>query len=110
MLKGWNHNSQTSGKSWQFIFGEARYGDDLLHFTIKLEQAKSLLSREEKFYRPGRMPSVNAAEKETIMRVQEIHDRSHHASSNEMTQVITANPRVFNADAVEIKLWKEKTG
>lgn len=56
------------------------------------------------------MPSVNVAEKETIMRVQEIHDRLHHASSHEMTHVITANPRVFNADAVEIKLWKEKTG
>jgi hypothetical protein len=68
------------------------------------------LSRKEKFYRPEKIPDISVSDRGTIIRVQGIHEQLNHASSHEMIRVITANPRSFNTEAMEIKVWKEKMG
>ena len=35
ILRGWNINPVTKGKTWKFIREEARHGDNLLHCTVK---------------------------------------------------------------------------
>jgi hypothetical protein len=37
ILRGWNHNPTTKGKMWYFSRDEDRYGDKLLHCTVKVE-------------------------------------------------------------------------
>ena len=37
---------------WYYSRDEDRYGDKLLHCTVKVEQAKCFANREEKFYNP----------------------------------------------------------
>jgi hypothetical protein len=49
ILHGWKNNPITAGKTWQFVRDKERYGDKLLHCTVKMEQAKSFASKE-KFY------------------------------------------------------------
>ena len=85
----------TKRKKWKFIRDEARYGDNLLHCTVKLDQAKSLQSKEETFYRPNRVPDIDDDETVTIKRVQEIHEQLNHASSQEMNHIIAVNPKEF---------------
>ncbi len=55
------------------------------------------MSRDEKFYRPNHvLPKLNDDEEERIVhKVQEMHSQLNHASSSEMTQLITANPQAF---------------
>jgi hypothetical protein len=110
ILRGWKNNPITAGKTWQFVRDEERYGDKLLYCTVKIEQAKSFVSKEMKFYRPDRVPVVNDSEEEIITRVQEMHEQLSHASSYAMIRVIIADPKAFNATVSEIKLWKEKSG
>jgi hypothetical protein len=62
ILRGWKHNQITAGKTWQFVRDEGRYGDKLLHCTVKIEQAKSFVSKETKFYRPDRVPVIDENE------------------------------------------------
>jgi hypothetical protein len=66
ILRGWKNNPITVGKTWQFVHDEERYGDKLLHCMVKIEQAKSFMSKETKFFRPERVPVVNDSEKEMI--------------------------------------------
>jgi len=110
ILRGWKNNPITAGKTWQFVRDEERYGDKLLHCTVKIEQAKSFVSKETKFYRPERVPIANDSEEEIIGRVQEMHEQLSHASSYAMIRVIVADPKAFNVTIAEIKLWKEKSG
>jgi hypothetical protein len=51
ILRGWKNNPITAGKTWRFVRNEGRYGDKVLHCTVKIEQAKSFVSKETKFYR-----------------------------------------------------------
>jgi hypothetical protein len=81
ILRGWKNNPITAGKTWQFVRDEERYGDKLLHCTIKIEQAKSFVSKETKFYRPDRVPVASHSKEEMIARVQEMHEQLSHASS-----------------------------
>jgi hypothetical protein len=110
ILRGWKNNPITAGKTWQFVRDEERYDDKLLHCTVKIEQAKSFVSKETKFYRPDRVPIASDSEEERIARVQEMHEQLSHASSYAMIRVIVADPNAFNVTVAEIKLWKEKSG
>ncbi len=110
ILRGWKDNPITAGKTWQFVRDEERYGDKLLHCAVKMEQAKSFASKEEKFYRPNRVPTTEENEEAIIVKVQDMHEQLNHASSYAMIRVIEADPRAFDAIVAEIKLWKEKSG
>jgi hypothetical protein len=113
ILRGWKNNPITAGKKWRFVRDEERYGDKLLHCTVKIEQAKSFVStetKEKKFYRPDHVPSASDSEEEIIARVQEMHEQLSHASNYAMIRVIVAYPNAFNVTVEEIKLWKEKSG
>ncbi len=53
ILKGWDHNPETTGRTWYFVYDEERYNDKLLHCTVDTQTAKSFVaSRETKFYDP----------------------------------------------------------
>jgi hypothetical protein len=110
ILRGWKNNPVTVGKTWKFIRDEARYGDKLLHCTVKLEKAKSFVSREEEFYRPNQIPALSEEDSNTMSKVQVMHSQLNHASSNEMTRLITANPQAFPVSLSDIKLWKDNHG
>jgi hypothetical protein len=101
ILRGWKNNPNTAGKTWQFVLDEERYGDKLLHCTVKMEQAKSFASKE-KFYRPDRVPVIDENKEEIIAKVQNVHEQLNHAS--------TADPGAFDVTVAEIKIWKDKSG
>ena len=104
ILRGWNNNPVTKGKKWKFICDETRYGDNLLHCTVKLDQAKSLQSKEENFYRPNRVPDIDDDETVTFKRLQKIHEQLNHTSSQEMNHIIAGNPKEFNTSTNDIKV------
>jgi hypothetical protein len=89
ILRGWNHNPTTKGKVWYFSRDEERYGDKLLHCTVKVEQAKCFANREEKFYNPMVQPKLEEkAEQGIVEKVQAVHCRWNHASFDELNRLI----------------------
>lgn len=59
ILKGWDHNPETKGKVWHFIWNEERYDDKILHCIVSVKQARYLaISKEHNFYDPENVPTV----------------------------------------------------
>jgi hypothetical protein len=88
-LRGWNHNPTTKGKVWYFSRDEERYGNKLLHCTVKVEQAKCFANREEKFYNPMEQPKLeDKAEEAIVAKVQAVHCRWNHASFDELNRLM----------------------
>ena len=111
ILKGWEHNPKTKGKIWYFTRDEDRYGDKLLHCTIKLEKAKCFVGRETKFYNPIKPKAIQAEKEETMTTIQGIHRKWDHASYNEMVRLYAYVPEEFvNISLDDLKLWKEIYG
>jgi hypothetical protein len=74
---------------WYFSRDEERYGDKLLHCTVKLEQAKCFANREEKFYNPKEQPKFeDKAEEAMVVKVQAVHCRWNHASFDELNRLM----------------------
>ena len=112
ILRGWKNNLQTKNKVWYFIRDEDRYGDKLLHCTVKMEKAKCFaISKEEKFYDPIEPPDVNEDDKSKINQVQRAHCRWNHASENEMVAMLALNIKELEGISKEdVPHWKEKLG
>jgi hypothetical protein len=47
ILKGWDYNLETKGKTWYFIRDEDRYDDKLLHCTVDIKTAKCFAINKE---------------------------------------------------------------
>ena len=112
ILRGWNHNPTTKGKVWYFSRDEDRYGDKLLHCTVKVEQAKCFANREEKFYNPVEQPKLgDKAEEAMIAKVQAVHCRWSHASFDELSRLMKNAASEFEGiSEKDLLLWKEKQG
>jgi hypothetical protein len=53
IIRGWDHNPKTCGKSWYFVRDEEKYDDKLLHCMISVKEAKCFaIPQERKFYNP----------------------------------------------------------
>ena len=111
ILKGWEHNPKTKGKIWYFTRDEERYGDKLLHCTIKLENAKCFVGREKKFYDPTKPKVVNVEQEEVMNKIHSVHRKWDHASYNEMVRLYSYVPEEFIGICLDdLKKWKEIYG
>jgi hypothetical protein len=112
ILRGWNHNPTTKGKVWYLSRDKDRYGDKLLHCTVKVEQAKCFANREEKFYNPVEQPKLeDKAEEAVIAKVQAVHCRRSHASFDELSRLMKNAASEFEGIyEKDLVVWKEKQG
>jgi hypothetical protein len=106
------YNPTTKGKVWYFARDEERYGDKLLHCTVKIEKAKCFANREEKFYNPMEQPELeDSQEKSVIAKVQAVHCKWGHASFDELGRLMkNATSELKGISEKDLILWKEKQG
>jgi hypothetical protein len=110
-LQGWDHNPKTKGKTWYFTRDEARYGDKLLHCTIKLEKAQCFAGREKKIYNPSQIALIDLEDEEIIKKVQNVHRKWGHASYKEMVCLFYYAPSEFEGVTMDdLDQWKNKSG
>ncbi len=88
ILRGWEHNPKTKGKTLYFVCNEERYGDKLLHCTVEIKKAKSFATMKEViFYDPETIPE-HEPNKERNAIVEVIHIWFQHESANDMKNLL----------------------
>jgi hypothetical protein len=111
ILKGWNHNPDTRGRVWYFVHDEERYKDKLLHCTVDVSEAQCfVISKEQKFYDPAKVPK--SEEHETINDMVEVlRTKFQHASSNEMKRIHKMDTSIFSTiQDADIDHWHQERG
>ena len=111
ILKGWDHNPITKGKTYKFIRDAGRYGDQLLHCTLNVEEVKSFLGTEKSysnlekakgFYDPSKVDTDVLSD---VKKVQEIHARYCHASVSDMLALVENG--AIDTSKTAIHEWKK---
>jgi hypothetical protein len=110
ILRGWDTNPKTRGMKYIFERDIERYGDPLLHCTMPIKIAKSMVN-VEKFYDPPRVPDVlDKSEIDIIAKVEVIHRKWNHASAQELIRLNKVANGVIQISNKEIEMWKKLHG
>jgi len=95
ILRGWDHNPDTRGKSWYFVRDEAKYDDKLLHCTVSIQEAKCFATpREKRFYDPAEIPEEKSHDKMNKL-IGALHVRFSHASAGELKRILKLQGKEF---------------
>jgi len=111
ILKGWDHNPDTKGRTWYFIRDEDRYDDKLLHCTVDIKTAKCFaINREQRFYDPMMVPEEQMYGKMNKL-INAMHVRFSHASAGELKRILKLKLNEFQEiNATDIDHWYQELG
>ena len=119
VMQGWPGGKQ-EGVRYVFKQDPERYGDVLLHCTMKRSAVKKTLHALNSFYDPAAPPNhegIDIDHRSAIKRVQEVHARWGHVSAQGLIRMVEAeDENDFEAEdrlgitVDEIKIWQEMEG
>jgi hypothetical protein len=110
ILRGWDHNPDTRGKSWYFVRDEEKY-DKLLHCTISNQEAKCCeIPREKTFYDPVEVPEEQPHDKINKL-ISALHVRFSHASAGELKRILKLQGKEFEMiRPSDVDHWWQENG
>jgi hypothetical protein len=111
ILRGWDHNPETHGKSWYFVRDEEKYDDKLLYCTIYIKEAKCFaIPQEKRFYDPIEVPQVHKNETLNNL-INSMRVRFSHASAGELKRILKLKLKDFEQiEPVDIDHWYQENG
>jgi len=111
ILKGWDYNPETRGKTWYFIRDEDRYDDKLLHCTVDIKTAKCFaINKERRFYDPIIVPEEQMHGQMNKL-INAMHVIFSHASAGELKRILNLKLSEFqDVNTTDIDHWYQEHG